>query len=404
MSKLIIKNYSSVLNSLKTAIKQAQLKSVLTVNTQLLQLYWQIGNVILNQQQKEGWGTKIIDRLADDLKSEFPDMQGLSVRNIKYMRAFAEAYPQFTIVQEPLAQLGTSSKKNHSSITQQAAAQLKKNKKPAIVQPVVAQLQKDEKLAIVQPLVAQLPWSHNLVLIDRLKNIGERIFYAHKTLENGWSKNTLIYQIETKLHKRQGKTINNFKTTLPATQSDLVNETFKNPYVFDFLALSEKLHETDLEKALIANVKKLMLEMGKGFAFVGNQYNIKVGAKDRALDLLFYNFHLYRFVVVEIKIGEFEPEYAGKLNFYVNAVDRQVKNKKDKPTLGLLLCRTPDHTTIKYSLHGIKTPIGVSDYKLVEKLPKELKGEFPTIAEIEAGLGKEIKLLEKTVVKNKKRK
>jgi predicted nuclease of restriction endonuclease-like (RecB) superfamily len=397
MGKTIIKNYSSILNNLKLAIKQARLRSVLTVNTQLLQLYWQIGAVILRQQKKEGWGTKIIDRLAADLQSEFPDMQGLSVRNIKYMRAFAEAYPQFTIAQAPLAQIGKR-KNTKSLIVQPSVAQLKQT---AIVQAPLAQLTDS---VFTQVPLAQLTWYHHITLLDKIKEPATRLFYIRKTIENGWSRNVMVHQIATKLHKRQGKTINNFKTTLPARDSDLINETFKNPYVFDFLSLTEKLQETDLEKALVANVKKLLLEMGKGFAFVGNQYNIAVGTKDRALDLLFYNFHLYRFVVAEIKIGEFAPEYAGKLNFYVNAVDDQVKSKNDNPTLGLLLCRTPDHTTIKYSLHGIKTPIGVSDYKLVEKLPKELKNEFPTIKEIEAGLEKEIPPLKRISAKRKKRK
>lgn len=364
MSIVTVKNYRSILSSLKDKIRQARLRVVLTANSQLIATYWEIGNTILIQQKKQGWGAKVIDRLAHDLHTAFPDMQGLSIRNISYMRAFAEAYPNFLIVQQP-------------------AAQLKNNLKTNILAQNV----------IVQQPAAQLPWAHHQLILDKLKTNEERFFYISKAVENGWSRNILKIQIENKLYKRQGNSINNFKNTLPASQSDLVNETFKNPYLFDFLAMSEKIHETDLEKALVTNVKKLMLEMGKGFAFVGNQYNITVGNKDRALDLLFYNFHLYRFVVVEIKIGEFEPEYAGKLNFYVNAIDAQVKGKQDNPTIGLLLCRTPDHTTIKYSLHGIKTPIGVSDYKLTEKLPKELKGEFPTIKQIENELTKEIKLI-----------
>ena len=343
-------NYNKIISNLKSKIKQARLKAAISVNTQLLEIYWEIGNTILIQQRKAGWGAKIIDQLANDLKSEFRDMQGLSLRNIKYMRAFAQAYPQFLFVQVPLAQI--------------------KNR------------------PIVQVPLAQLTWYHHITLMDKVKDPKIRLFYIQKTIENGWSRNAMVYQIDKKLHKRLGKTINNFKSTLPVSQSDLINETFKSPYVFDFLSVGEKLRETDLEKALINNVKQLMLEMGKGFAFVGNQYNIKIGNKERSLDLLFYNFHLYRFVVVEIKIGEFEPEYAGKLNFYINAVDDIVKGKQDNPTVGLLLCRTPDHTTIKYSLHGIKTPIGVSDYKLTERLPKELKGEFPTILQIENELRK----------------
>ncbi len=369
-----IKNYRNVFNDLKATIKNARLRSSLTVNTQLLQLYWQMGSVILHQQETEGWGTKVIDRLAADLQSEFPDMQGLSVRNFKYMRAFAEAYPQFTIVQQPVAQLPENNKLTGKRI-------VKKDLSNEL-----------QKVQIVQQVVAQLPWGHNCTLLDKLKTNEERWFYALKTLENGWSRNILNLQITHNLYKRQGKSINNFKVTIPKQDSDLVNEMFKNPYFFDLIGFSEKMQETDLEKALVANVTKLMLEMGKGFAFVGNQYNIKVGNRDRSLDLLFYNYRLYRFVVVEIKTGEFTPEHAGKLNFYINAVDDLVKGKKDKRTLGLLLCRTPDQVTIRYSLQGIKTPISVSDYNLVEKLPKDLKGEFPTIAEIESKLGKEMKM------------
>ena len=359
MGKNIAKNYTSVLNTLKCSIKEARNRSLLTVNTQMLQLYWQIGAVILAQRKNEGWGAKVVARLAIDLKREFPDMNGLSQRNLVYMQTFAAAYPHFSITQVPLAQMGKISKKS--------------------------------KNAIAQVPLAQLPWYHHITLLDKVKQIDARIFYIQKSIENGWSRNVLVHQIESKLHLRQGKTINNFKSTIPAAQNDLINETFKSPYLLDFLSLGEKLREVDLEKAMLNNVKKLVLEMGKGFAFVGNQYHIKVGETDRVLDLLFYNFHLYRFVVVEIKIGEFLPEYAGKLNFYINAVDELVKGKGDKATIGLLLCRAPDHTCVKFALHGIKSPIGVSDYKLMEELPKEFKAEFPSVQQIEEGLATEVK-------------
>lgn len=294
MSNVINKNYQLILNGLKDKIRQARLRTALMANAEVTYLYWELGNEILRQQNNEGWGTKVIDRLANDLKHEFPDMKGLSLRNIKYMRAFAEAYPNFLIVQRSVAQLENNKnvlQNNSTSIVQRSVAQLKKNKtnKKQITQHAVAQLQ---TTSFVQHPAAQLPWGHNCTLLDKLRTTEERLFYAAKTIENGWSRNVMAHQIESNLYKRQGKTINNFKTTVPATQSDLINETFKNPYLFDFLSLGEKMREADLEKALIANVKKLMLEMGKGFAFVGNQYNIKVGNKDRSLDLLFYNFHL----------------------------------------------------------------------------------------------------------------
>jgi predicted nuclease of restriction endonuclease-like (RecB) superfamily len=264
------------------------------------------------------------------------------------MRSFAEAYPQFG---------------------QQAAAQIKNNEN----QPII----------IGQQAAAQLPWGHHQVILDKVTGLEARLFYIKRAVENGWSRNVLLHQIATNLIERTGTSINNFQSTLPPSQSDLVQQTIKNPYVFDFLSFSEDVKERELEKALIQHLKKFMLELGKGFAYVGNQKNLVVEDDDFFLDLLFYNYHLHCFVVFELKIGEFIPEYAGKLNFYVNAINAQLKGTEDKPTIGVLLCKTPNDTVIKYSLQGIDAPIGVADYELAKALPAELKTEMPTIEELE---------------------
>ncbi len=358
MNSELDKDYGLTLQNLKEKIRQARLRASVVVNAQLLQVYWEIGQTILEQQEKMGWGAKIIDRLASDLKMEFDDMKGLSIRNLKYMRAFAEAYPQF--VQPSLAQL-----------------QNVEYQKNPIVQPLVAQLEK---------LVGQLPWTHNTILLDKLPSLDERLFYVQKCIQNGWSKAVLIHQIESNLYSRQGKAITNFELTLPKYQSDLARETFKNPYLFDFLGIEEEIHERELEKSLIQHIKKFLLELGRGFAFVGNQQNLVVNGDDFFLDLLFYNYNLHCFVVFELKVGDFKPEYAGKLNFYINTIDQQIKGTEDKPTIGVLLCKTPNETVVKYALTGIQSPIGVAEYELINALPKQLKAQMPTVEELEKEL------------------
>lgn len=379
MSSKLNSNYNSILTGLKDKIRQARFQASLTVNAQLLALYWEIGKTILQQQHYEGWGSNVIGRLAKDLKAEFPDMKGLSDRNLVYMQTFAGAYPEIT--QQPVAKLKKGrSKKEANPITQQSVAEIGFAK-------------------FLQHPIAKLPWGHNCVLLDKLKTTEERLFYAFKTAENGWSREILILQIKNNLYKRQGKTISNFDATLPKLQSDLVKETLKNPYVFDFLSLGEEMQERDLEKALIQHIKKFMLELGRGFAYVGNQYNLNIKGDDYFLDLLFYNYHLHCFVVFELKVGEFKPEFAGKLNFYINTVDEQVKGKDHKPTIGVLLCKTPNDTVVKFALKGIKTPMGVADYELAKALPKQLKGEMPSIEELEAEIDKEYKVLQKPLDK-----
>lgn len=361
------KNYPVILNNLKEKIRNARLHAAITVNNLLLGIYWEIGFTINQQEDEEGWGAKTVERLATDLRLEFPDMKGLSPRNLRYMRDFALAYPKFTILQQAVAKLA-SGKKN-------------------------------DAVTILQQSVAKLPWGHICILLDKLKQPEERIFYAQKSVENGWSRNILILQIQNKLYKRKGAAITNFENTLPKSQSDLAQETLKNPYLFDFLSMSEEMQEKDLEKGLILHLKKFMLELGRGFAYVGNQYNLNVKGDDYFLDLLFYNYHLHCFVVFELKVGAFKPEFAGKLNFYINTIDEQIKGENDNPTLGVLLCKTPNDTVIKFALKGINSPIGVADYELSNALPKQLRGEMPTIEELEKELQEETKKLQKPVDK-----
>lgn len=373
MNKLPGKKYFDILDSLKQQIRLARQKAVLTVNAQMLSLYWLIGKTILEQQSTEGWGAKIIDRLAADLKIEFPEMTGLSVRNLKYMRAFAEAWPDFNaFVQPPAAQLKKAENQNN-----------------IFVQAPPAQLQSSSAPGFMQGELAQISWYHHITILDKVKSGQERLFYIQKTVENGWSRDVMVLQIESGLYQRQGKAITNFSETLPAIDSDLARETFKNPYVFDFLTISEEAKEKDVERALIQHLRRFMLELGKGFAYVGNQYNIPVKDDDYFLDLLFYNYKLHRFVIFELKIGEFKPEFAGKLNFYINTVDAQIKGEKDDSTIGILLCKTPNKLVVQYSLQGILTPIGVSEFQLKRGLPKELKSGFPSIEELESEIDKE---------------
>jgi predicted nuclease of restriction endonuclease-like (RecB) superfamily len=339
--------YLSFLAKLKNDIEQARVKAVLTVNEQLLELYWKIGNSILIQQDAEGWGAKIIDKLSFDLKIYFPDIRGISPRNLKYMRAFADAYPHF--VQVSLAQ-------NPSAA------------------------------AIVQVPLAQLPWYHHITLLDKVKETDERLFYISQAVQNGWSRNVLVNQIESGLYFRKGNAVTNFSATLPAIQSDLAKEIFKDPYKFDFLNLAENHFEKELEDGLVGHMTKFLLELGNGFSYVGRQYPLEIGSEDFYMDLLFYHLKLRCFVVIELKAGKFIPEYAGKLNFYLNAVDGTLKHQHDQPTIGILICKEKNKVVAEYALKGLEKPIGVSEYNLTRAIPTNLKGSLPSISEIEKNL------------------
>lgn len=330
--------YADWLADLKTRIHTAQQRAALAVNRELVLLYWQIGRDILERQARQGWGAKVIERLAHDLRMAFPDMKGFSPRNLKYMRAFAEAWPDNEFVQAALA---------------------------------------------------QLPWYHQLALLDKLRTADERCWYAAKAIENNWSRNVLVIQIETGLRERSGTAVTNFSTQLPRAHSDLARESLKDPYRLDFLGLGEDADERAIESAIIEHITRFLLELGAGFAYVGRQVHIEVGGDDFFIDLLFYHLKLRCYVVIELKAGPFKPEHAGQLNFYLSAVDAQVKAKQDKPTIGLLLCKSQNRVVAEYALRGSSKPIGVAEYQLVAALPAELRTSLPSIEQIERELGGE---------------
>ncbi|HWK62108.1 MAG TPA: PDDEXK nuclease domain-containing protein [Eoetvoesiella sp.] len=327
--------YADWLAELKQRIHAAQQRATLAVNRELVLLYWQIGQDILARQARQGWGSKVVDRLARDLRNAFPDMKGFSPRNLKYMRAFAEAWPDGEFV---------------------------------------------------QAVLAQLPWYHQLALLDKLQTTEERQWYATQALENGWSRNVLVIQIESGLRQRTGAAITNFSQHLPRPQSDLARESLKDPYRLDFLGLGKEAQERAIEDALVKHVTQFLMELGAGFAFVGRQVHVEVGDKDFYIDLLFYHLKLRCYVVVELKAGEFQPEYAGKLNFYLSAVDSQLRHPSDNPSLGLLLCKNRDKVVAEYALRDMNKPIGVAEYQLVQALPKELQTDLPRIEDIESEL------------------
>lgn len=298
-------------------------------------LYWQIGRDILERQQRRGWGAKVIDQLARDLKDAFPDMRGFSPRNLKYMRALAQAWPAPEFVQQP---------------------------------------------------AAQLPWFHLCTLLDKVKDPADRDWYAGKSLEHGWSRNVLAMQIDTQAHTRAGSAVTNFDARLPPPQSDLAREALKDPYVFDFLGLTEDAQERDIEQALTRHITRFLLELGAGFAFVGRQYRLEVGGDEFFIDLLFYHLKLRCYVVVELKATPFRPDYAGQLNFYLSAVDAQLRAPEDQPTIGLLLCRERNRLVAEYALRGMANPMGVAEYQLLRQIPKSLESGLPSIDRIEAEL------------------
>ena len=330
---VIPSGYSALLSHLKGRIHSARMRAALAANQELTLLYWDLGRAVLERQAEEGWGAKVIDRLSRDLQRAFPDMKGLSPRNLKYMRRFSEAWPEREIVQQA---------------------------------------------------VAQIPWGHNVRLLDKLDDPNLRLFYIQKAIEHGWSRNILVMQIESGLHLRQGQALTNFEATLPAPNSDLANTLLKDPYIFGFLGLEDEAQEREVEKALVQHMRDFLLELGVGFAFVGNQYRLEVGGDEFFLDMLFYHLRLRCYVVVELKAVPFKPEFAGKLNFYLSAVDDLVRHPDDGPTIGLLLCRGKNKTVAEYALKDMSKPIGVSDYQLTEALPEKLAGQLPTVAELEA--------------------
>lgn len=361
--------YGGLLTEIKDRVRQAQTKAALSANAEMIAMYWDIGHMIHHRQQREGWGAGVIPRLAIDLKNELPEVKGFSERNIGYMIRFAREYGPPPTLQQPVAKLGGTD--NQRGKVQQAVAQLLETK----------------EFSIVQQAVAQIPWGHNILLMEKVKDLPTRTWYMHQTIEQGWSRDTLASMIKGKAHDRQGKAVNNFSTRLPAPQSELARQLLKDPYLFDFLTLEEPFHERELETGLVRHLEKFLLELGSGFAFVGRQYHLEVSDRDFYLDLLFYHLKLRCFIVVELKKGDFKPEYSGKMNFYCSVVDDQLRNESDQPTIGLILCQTKDRILAEYSLRDIHKPIGISDYELTRALPENLKSSLPTVEEIEAELG-----------------
>lgn len=329
--------YLQFIDDIKQKICDQRIAAVLNANAGMICLYWKIGKSILEMQKAEGWGAKIIDRISKDLKDAFPDMSGFSPRNIKYMRNFALSWPDFEIVQQ---------------------------------------------------LVAQIPWRTNRMLLDKLDDAESRTWYAQKTIENGWSSAILELQIQSGLMERSGKTVNNFRIALPPAESDLANQIFKDPYLFDFLGTDMPRREVEIERKLTEHIQNFLLELGQGFAFVGRQVHMEVGGQDFYIDLLFYHLNLRCYIVIELKACEFEPGFVGQLNMYQNAVNDLLRHPDDKPTIGLLLVKGKSQTVVEYSLSGYQNPIGVADWKnqMVQSLPEELKSSLPTVEEIEKEL------------------
>jgi predicted nuclease of restriction endonuclease-like (RecB) superfamily len=328
-------DYAVWLVELKARIHAAQQRATLAVNRELVALYWQIGRDILTRQSNEGWGAKVIERLALDLRNAFPDMKGFSRANLMYMRAFADAWPDASIVQQA---------------------------------------------------VGQLPWGHNLVLLTKLKTVEQRLDYAQRAIEHGWSRNVLNIHIERRLLEREGQAVSNFALRLPAPASDLAQESLKDPYLFDFLGIGQEAGERAIEDAIVQHITRFLIELGAGFAFVGKQVHLEVGGDDFFIDLLFYHLKLRCYVVVELKAGAFKPEHAGQLGFYLTAVDMQMKTEQDNPTIGLLLCKSKNKVVAEYALRDSNKPIGVAEYQLIESLPKELQTSLPSIEALENAL------------------
>ena len=344
-------NYQEFLEGIKSRIRAAQVKAVLSANRELILLYWDLGKSIVERQRNEGWGKAVVDRLARDLQAAFPGVGGFSPENVRRMRAFYLAYSE------------------DASIQSRPVTELDGINPPRVV--------------------TEIPWGQNQELLFKLKDPIKRLWYAKMTIEHGWSRPVLVHQIESGLYERQGKAVTNFKQTLPPQQSDLAQQALKDPYTFDFLTLAADAKERELEQGLLNHIQRFLLELGVGFAFVGRQVHLEVEGDDFYIDLLFYHLRLRCYVVIELKNTPFKPEYAGKMNFYLSAVDDRLRHKDDNPTIGIVLCKARKRLVVEYALRGTPRPIGVSAYRLTKALPEKLKGTLPTIREFEAELKRE---------------
>jgi len=339
MKDVEVSHYNSFITQIKQQFKNTQIKASVAVNSSLLEFYWYLGSEIVKRQKEFAWGSDFLTNLSNDLSEEFADIKGFSKSNLQYIRRWYLFYSESKVEQ-------------------------------------------------VVPLLVRIPWGHNIVIISKCKNRDEALFYINKTIENGYSRAVLVHQIESDLYTRLGKAISNFDTKLPPLQSDLAKETLKDPYCFDFLTMREKYNEKELEDALTQNITDFLLELGVGFAYVGRQYKIEVNGEEFKIDMLFYHIKLRCYVVVELKVVDFKPEFAGKLNFYTSAIDEILKDKLDNPTIGLLICKSKNSTVVEYTLRGIEKPLGVSEYQLSDNLPKNFDSSLPKIEEIEKELDK----------------
>ncbi len=336
-------DYKAWVVELKSRLRSMQLKAAVSVNSALLEFYWELGADIVDRERNRTWGDGFLKQLSHDLMTEFPDMKGFSYRNIRYVKQWYLFYCAETENwQQPVAKLG----------------------------------------AMPLSQIKQIPWGHNLLIVSKCQSQAEALYYVENTIQYGWSRNVLTHQIESQLWERKGKAIANFTSTLPSPQSDLAQQTLKDPYVFDFLSLAEDYSERDLELGLVEHITQFLLELGAGFAYLGRQVPLQVGDRDFFLDLLFYHTHLHCYVVIELKTGDFEPEHAGKLNFYLKAVDEKLRRSGDEPTIGLLLCKQRDRLVAEWALSDVHKPIGIAEYEL----PEAVRSSLPTIAQIEAEL------------------
>lgn len=377
-SNLLPDDYEAWRNAIETRIERAKLQAVLKVNSELLSLYWSIGKDILLKQKEHGWGKQVITQLSRDLSLRFPDDRGYSERNLGYMKQFAMEYPDFPFLQVPLAKIQEN----------------------PILQVALAKLQIDGEY--MQVPLTHITWYHHISLIPKIKEIENRAFYIMATAHEGWSRDTMLTQIANGYIEAKGSSINNFDLTLPSPQSDLAKYTFKDPYNFSFLGTVALQNELDIEKGLASRVVEFLLEMGKGFAFIGRQYHLSVDESDYYIDILMYHLQLHCYVVVELKAVEFKPEFVSKLNFYISAVDEQVKSPEDKPTIGLLLCRSKSDTKARFALRGFTQPLGIAEYE-TQKLFAEVASSLPQIEDIEKAQDDNQRLMNKKSPKNKRK-
>lgn len=363
-------SYKQLLVSIKQQIQSARAKAALAVNSSLIQLYWNMGKMIAENQALFEGRNNYVEQLAKDLRAEFPEMKGFSKRNIFYCRRFYLFYSEGSVQQAVALK---DSEPNSVSMQQPVAPE------------TVASVQ--QPVGFISDLLS-IPWGHHVVLLDKVENTDVALFYIRQTIENNWSRSILTLQIEQNLYNRQGKAITNFHQTLPEKQAQMADQILKDPYNFSFLTLEAKVQELDVERQLTEHITKFLLELGKGFAFIGRQYPLQVGDKDYRLDLLFYHIHLRCYVVVDLKVVEFEPEFAGKMNFYLSAVDEHFKTPEDQPSIGIILCKNKNKLEVEYALRGMNKPIGVSEFTVTQELPAELKNTLPTVEEFENELSK----------------